>query len=31
MEEVHAYQSLPDGSLEMQLPAMSFVSMFVNR
>ncbi|GHV22476.1 hypothetical protein FACS189428_4590 [Clostridia bacterium] len=30
MEEVHAYKSLPNGDLEVQLPAMSFVSVFVN-
>lgn len=30
MEEVHTYQSLPNGNLEVQLPAMSFVSTFVN-
>jgi hypothetical protein len=31
MEEVRTYQSLPAGNLEVQLPAMSFVSVFVNR
>ncbi|HLW06718.1 MAG TPA: hypothetical protein VKY45_04080 [Marinilabiliaceae bacterium] len=30
MEEVDTYQSLPNGNLEVQLPAMSFVSIFVN-
>ncbi len=30
MEEVRTYQSLPNGNLEVQLPAMSFVSVFVN-
>lgn len=30
MEEVHTYQFLPNGNLEVQLPAMSFVSVFVN-
>lgn len=30
MEEVDAYKSLPDGNLELQLPALSFVSVFVN-
>jgi hypothetical protein len=30
MEEVHTYQSLPDGNIEVQLPAVSFVSVFVN-
>lgn len=30
MEEVRSYQSLPNGDLEVQLPAMSFVSVFVN-
>ncbi|GHT20082.1 hypothetical protein AGMMS4957_05930 [Bacteroidia bacterium] len=29
MEEVRTYKSLPDGSLEVQLPAMSFVSVFI--
>jgi hypothetical protein len=30
MEKVCTYQSLPDGNLEVQLPALSFVSVFVN-
>jgi hypothetical protein len=31
MEEVSSYKFLPEGNLELQLPAMSFVSVFVNR
>jgi hypothetical protein len=30
MEEIHTYKFLPDGNLELQLPAMSFVSVFIN-
>lgn len=30
MEEVTTYETLPNGDLEVQLPAMSFVSVFVN-
>lgn len=30
MEEVDTYQFLPNGDLEVQLPAISFVSVFVN-
>jgi hypothetical protein len=31
MEEVHTYKFLPAGNLEVQLPALSFVSVFINR
>jgi hypothetical protein len=31
MKEMSTYKFLPEGNLEVQLPAMSFVSVFVNR